>query len=33
MLQICLHRAFVRFAGLESPGRYLDVGSGTGVLA
>ena len=24
---------FVRFAGLESPGRYLDVGAGTGVLA
>jgi len=24
---------FVRFAGLEPPGRYLDVGAGTGVLA
>ncbi len=24
---------FVRFAGLGSPGRYLDVGAGTGVLA
>ena len=24
---------FVRFAGLESPGRYLDVGAGTGALA
>ena len=29
----CLAPLFVRFAGLESPGRYLDVGAGTGVLA
>ncbi len=29
----CLAPLFVRFAGLGSPGRYLDVGAGTGVLA